>query len=152
MAKSNASTVEEYLAELPDERRAEVSAVRDVILANLPDGYVEQMDWGLITYAVPLEVSGPTYNKKPLMYAALAAQKNYYAVYLTTVMAEFEDSFRARWAATGKKLDMGKACVRFKRSTDLALDVIGDEIARLTVPEFLDWHEENRTKAAARAR
>jgi hypothetical protein len=152
MAKSDASTVEEYLAELPDERRAEVSAVRDVILANLPDGYVELMDWGLITYAVPLEVSGPTYNKKPLMYAALAAQKNYYAVYLTTVMEEFEESFRTRWAATGKKLDMGKACVRFKHSSDLALDVIADEIARLSVPQFLDWHEENRAKAAARAR
>ncbi|KJK45043.1 hypothetical protein UK23_27565 [Lentzea aerocolonigenes] len=152
MAKSDASTVEEYLAELPDERRAEVSAVRDVILANLPDGYVEQMDWGLITYAVPLEVSGPTYNKKPLMYAALAAQKNYYAVYLTTVMEEFEESFRTRWAATGKKLDMGKACVRFKRSADLALDVIADEVARLQVPQFLDWHEESRAKAAVRAR
>ncbi|MDX8037178.1 DUF1801 domain-containing protein [Lentzea sp. BCCO 10_0856] len=152
MVKSNASTVTQYLAELPDERRAEVEAVRDVILANLPDGYVEAMDWGLITYAVPLEVSGPTYNKKPLMYAALAAQKNYYAVYLTTVMEEFEESFRARWAETGKKLDMGKACVRFKRSSDLALDVIGDEVARLSVPEFLDWHDQNRAKGAARAR
>ncbi|MGW6931559.1 DUF1801 domain-containing protein [Lentzea sp. NPDC054927] len=152
MVKSNASTVDQYLAELPDERRAEVEAVRDVILANLPDGYVEAMDWGLITYAVPLEVSGPTYNKKPLMYAALAAQKNYYAVYLTTVMEEFEESFRARWAETGKKLDMGKACVRFKRTSDLALDVIGDEVARLSVPEFLDWHDQNRAKGAARAR
>ncbi|HEX8869538.1 MAG TPA: hypothetical protein VF821_28005, partial [Lentzea sp.] len=73
-------------------------------------------------------------------------------VYLTTVMEEFEEPFRAKYAATGKKLDMGKACVRFKRSEDLALDVIGDEIARLQVPEFLDWHEENRAKGAARAR
>ncbi|MEV6236359.1 DUF1801 domain-containing protein [Lentzea sp. NPDC051838] len=152
MVKSNASTVAQYLAELPDQQRAEVEAVRDVILANLPGGYVEQMDWGLITYAVPLEVSGPTYNKKPLMYAALAAQKNYYAVYLTTVMEEFEEPFRARYAATGKKLDMGKACIRFKRVGDLALDVIGEEIARLQVPDFLDWHAENRAKAAARAR
>ena len=152
MVKSNASTVVQYLAELPDERRAEVEAVRDVILAHLPDGYVEAMDWGLITYAVPLEVSGPTYNKQPLMYAALAAQKNYYAVYLTTVMEEFEESFRARWAETGKKLDMGKACVRFKRTSDLALDIIGDEVARLSVPEFLDWHDQIRARGAARAR
>lgn len=152
MVKSNASTVAQYLAELPDQRRAEVEAVRDVILANLPDGYVEAMDWGLITYGVPLEVSGPTYNKKPLLYVALSAQKNYYSVYLTTVMEEFEESFRARWAATGKKLDMGKACVRFKRASDLALDIIGDEVARLSVPEFLDWHAESRAKAAARAR
>lgn len=152
MVKSKASTVAEYLAELPDEQRAEVSTVRDVILANLPDGYVEVMGWGLITYAVPLEVSGPTYNKEPLLYVALSAQKRYYSVYLTTVMEEFEESFRTRWAATGKKLDMGKACVRFKRASDLALDIIGDEVARLSVPEFLDWHAESRAKAAARAR
>jgi len=144
MVKSNASTVAEYLAELTDERRAEVEAVRDVILANLPDGYVERMDWGLITYAVPLEVSGPTYNKKPLMYAALAAQKNYYAVYLMTVMGDGEESFRARWAATGKKLDMGKACVRFKRASDLPLDVIADEVARLSVEDFVEWHRKAR--------
>ena len=152
MVKSQASTVDEYLAELTDEQCAEVSTVRDIILANLPDGYVEVMGWGLITYAVPLEVSGPTYNKQPLMYAALAAQKNYYAVYLTTVMEEFEESFRTRWAATGKKLDMGKSCVRFKRASDLALDIVGEEIARLSVPEFLDWHDEHRTKGAARVR
>ena len=152
MVKSNASTVAQYLAELPDEQRAEIEAVRDVILANLPDGYVEVMDWGLITYSVPLEVSGPTYNKKPLLYVALSAQKRYYSVYLTTVMEEFEESFRARWAETGKKLDMGKACVRFKRASDLALDIIGTQVASLSVPEFLDWHAQNRTKAAARAR
>ncbi|NGY63923.1 DUF1801 domain-containing protein [Lentzea sp. NEAU-D13] len=152
MVKSQASTVAEYLAELTDEQRAEVSTVRDVILANLPAGYVEVMGWGLITYAVPLEVSGPTYNKQPLMYAALAAQKNYCAVYLTTVMDEFEESFRTRWAATGKKLDMGKSCVRFKRASNLALDIIGEEVARLSVPEFLDWHDEHRTKGAARVR
>jgi hypothetical protein len=152
MVKSQASTVAQYLAELPDEQRAEIEAVRDVILANLPDGYVEGMAWGLITYSVPMEVSGPTYNKQPLSYVALAAQKRYCAVYLTTVMEEFEESFRARWAETGKKLDMGKSCVRFKRASDLALDVVGDEVARLSVPEFLDWHAEARAKAAARAR
>ncbi|RDI18257.1 DUF1801 domain-containing protein [Lentzea flaviverrucosa] len=152
MVKSQASTVAQYLAELPDEQRAEMEVVRDVVLANLPDGYVEMMDWGLIVYAVPLEVSGPTYNKKPLLYVALGAQKRYCSVYLTTVMEEFEESFRARWAETGKKLDMGKACVRFKRASDLALDIIGAEVARLPVAEFVDWHAENRARAAARAR
>ncbi|HEX7309006.1 DUF1801 domain-containing protein [Lentzea sp.] len=152
MVKSNASTVAQYLAELPADQRAEIEAVRDVVLANLPDGYVEMMDWGLVVYAVPLEVSGPTYNKKPLLYVALSAQKRYFSLYLTTVMEEFEESFRARWAATGKKLDMGKACVRFKRASDLALDVVGDEVARLSVPEFLDWHAASRARAAARAR
>ncbi|MCR3753262.1 DUF1801 domain-containing protein [Lentzea californiensis] len=152
MVKSQASTVAQYLAELPDEQRAEMEVVRDVVLANLPGGYVETMDWGLIVYAVPLEVSGPTYNKKPLLYVALGAQKRYCSVHLTTVMEEFEESFRARWAETGKKLDMGKACVRFRRASDLALDIIGAEVARLSVTEFVDWHAENRAKAAARAR
>ncbi|MET9229471.1 DUF1801 domain-containing protein [Lentzea sp. NPDC003310] len=152
MVKSQAATVAQYLAELPDEQRAEVEAVREVVLANLPAGYVEMMDWGLIVYAVPLEVSGPTYNKKPLLYVALSAQKRYYSLYLTTVMAEFEESFRARWAETGKKLDMGKACVRFKRSADLALAVVAEEVARLSVREFVDWHAASRAKQEARAR
>jgi len=138
MVKSNASTVAQYLAELPDEQRAEIEAVRDVILANLPDGYVEVMDWGLITYSVPLEVSGPTYNKKPLLYVALSAQKRYYSVYLTTVMEEFEESFRARWAETGKKLDMGKACVRFKKLADLPLDVIGEVVAAVPMKTYVE--------------
>lgn len=143
MVRSKASTVAEYLAELPDQQRAEVSAVRDVIVASLPDGYVEGMQWGMITWHVPLEVSGPTYNKQPLSYVALAAQKNYYSVYLTTVNGPGEDSFRSRYAATGKKLDMGKSCVRFKRAADLALDVIGEEITRHSVRDFLDWHHAN---------
>ncbi len=114
MVQSKASTVAEYLAELPAEQRAEVSAVRDVILAHLPDGYVEVMRWGMITWEVPLEVSGPTYNKQPLSYVALAAQKRHCSVYLTTVMGPGEESFRSRYAATGKKLDMGKSCLRFR--------------------------------------
>jgi uncharacterized protein YdhG (YjbR/CyaY superfamily) len=150
MVQSKASTVAEYLAELPDERRAEVSAVRDVILASLPSGYVEGMMWGMITWSVPLEVSGPTYNKQPLAYVSLAAQKNYYSLYLTTVTDPGEESFRERYEATGKKLDMGKSCIRFKRASDLALDVIGEEIARLSVDDFLGWHDAARAAAPAR--
>ncbi|SDP72625.1 iron chaperone [Lentzea jiangxiensis] len=140
MVRSKASTVTEYLDELPDEQRAEVSAVRDVVLAHLPDGYAEGMMWGMITWYVPLEVSGPTYNKQPLGYVALAAQKHHFSVYLTAVNGEGEESFRSRYAATGKKLDMGKSCVRFKRASDLALDVIGEEIASLPVEAFLGWY------------
>ncbi|MFD9701950.1 iron chaperone [Lentzea sp. NPDC059081] len=140
MVQSRAATVDDYLAELPEEQRAEVTAVRDVIVAHVPDGYVEGMMWGMITWHVPLEVSGPTYNKQPLSYVALAAQKRYFSVYLTTVNGEGEESFRTRYEATGKKLDMGKSCVRFKRSEDLALDVIGAQVASMPVAEFLDWH------------
>lgn len=137
MARSKAETVEEYLAELPVDRRATVSAVRDVVLANLPDGYVEGMQWGMITYSVPLEVSGKTYNGQPLAYVSLASQKNYVSLYLMGVYGEREKEFRAEFEATGRKLDMGKSCVRFKGPDDLPLDVIGREVARLTVAEYL---------------
>ena len=144
MARSEAKTVEDYLAELPEDRRATVSAVRDVILANLPDGYVEDMRWGMITYEVPLEVSGKTYNGQPLGYVSLAAQKNYVSLYLMGVYGEREQEFRAEFEATGRKLDMGKSCVRFKRLEDLPLDVIGREVARQGVDEFLAKAREAR--------
>ena len=133
MLRSKASTVTEYLDELPGEQRAEVGAVRDVVLAHLPDGHAE----GMITWFVPLEASGPTFDKQPLGYVALAAQKRHFSLYLTAVDGEGEESFRSRYAATGKELDMGKSWVRFKRASDLALDVIGEEIARLPVEAVL---------------
>lgn len=135
--RSSAATVEEYLAELPEERRAVVSAVRDVILANLPEGYDEGVEWGMITYSVPLEVSGRTYNGRPLGYVALAAQKNHFSLYLMGVYGEREQEFRAEFEATGHRLDMGRSCVRFKRLDDLPLDVVGREVARQPVEEFV---------------
>jgi len=142
MVQSNAETVEQYLAELPDDRRDAIAEVRDVVLDNLPDGYVETMNWGMITYEVPLETFPDTYNKKPLMYAALASQKNHMAVYLTTVYQndDDEDWFRERYEATGKKLDMGKSCVRFKKLDQLPLDLIGEVIAKTSVDDFLDQY------------
>jgi hypothetical protein len=137
VARSEAETVEEYLAELPEDRRATVSAVRDVLLANIPDGYVEGMQWAMITYSVPLEVSGRTYNGQPLGYVSLASQKNYVSLYLMGVYGEREQEFRAEFEATGRKLDMGKSCVRFKRADDLPLDLIGREVARQSVAEFV---------------
>ena len=82
MAKSNAATVQEYLDELPEDRRAVVAAVRDVVLRHLPKGYGENMNWGMISYEIPLERYPDTYNGQPLSYMALAAQKNHYALYL----------------------------------------------------------------------
>jgi uncharacterized protein YdhG (YjbR/CyaY superfamily) len=137
VVQSEATTVEEYLAELPEERRAAVSAVRDVILANLPEGYDEGIQWGMITYSVPLEVSGKTYNGRPLAYVSLASQKNYLSLYLMGVYGEREQEFRAEFEATGRKLDMGKSCVRFKRADDLPLDLIGREVARHSVADYL---------------
>ncbi len=143
--RSSAQSVEAYLAELTPDRREAIEAVRNTILANLPDGYEEAMNWGMISYQVPLETYPDTYNKQPLMYAALASQKSHMAVYLTGIyMDEGERSaFEEAYRATGKRYDVGKSCVRFKRLDDLPVDLIGDTIASIPPGEFVD-----RTKRA----
>jgi uncharacterized protein YdhG (YjbR/CyaY superfamily) len=137
--RSEAETVEEYLASLPPGRREAIEAVRREILANLPDGYEEAMDFGMITYAVPLAIHPDTYNGKPLMYAALANQKNHMAVYLIAVYAreESREAFLDAYRATGKRLDMGKSCVRFRKLDDLPLELIGKTIAATGVDTFV---------------
>jgi len=146
MAKSNATTVDEYLAELPPERREVISAVRQVIRQNLPQGYREAMNWGMISYELPLERYPNTYNGQPLNYAALAAQKNYYAIYLPTVYqdARQEKWFREEFERAGKKLDMGKSCVRFRSLDDLPLDLIGKVVASTPPEKLIAAYESSR--------
>jgi hypothetical protein len=153
MASSKAGTVEEYLQELPEERRAVVSAVRDVVLRNLPQGYREGMGFGMIGYVVPLEDYPDTYNRQPLAYAALAAQKNYYALYLNCVYQDpaQEQRLRDEFAKAGKKLDMGKSCLRFKKLDDLPLDAIGTLIAGTPPAAFIAQYERAREQAGAKA-
>ena len=148
MVQSRAATPEQYLAELAPDRREAIEAVRATILANLPRGYEEQMAFGMLAYVVPLETYPDTYNKQPLMYAALASQKNHMAVYLTNVYADEAslDWFRDAYRATGKKLDMGKSCVRFRQIDDLPLEVIGQAVARTPVAEFLEYYERSRSR------
>ncbi len=148
MASSKAATVEEYLQELPEDRREVVSAVRDVILRNLPDGYTETMAWGMISYGIPLERYPTTYNGQPLGYAALAAQKNSYSLYLLGVYMdpEQEAALREAFRREGKKLDMGKSCVRFKKIADLPLDAIGELIATTTPEQFIARYEASRAQ------
>jgi hypothetical protein len=142
MVSSNAATVKEYLEELPDDRRKAIAKVRAVIRKNLPKGFVEDMNFGMISYVVPLTTFPDTYNGKPLMYAALASQKNYMAVYLSAVYSDPDhlDWFVASYKASAKKLDMGKSCVRFRTIDDLPLDVIGEAIARTSLDEFVEQH------------
>jgi hypothetical protein len=145
MVKSRATTVEEYLESLPEDRRAVVAAVRKVILKNLPKGYQESMNWGVVSYEVPLSRYPTTYNKQPLMYAGLAAQKNYFAVYVMAACSpELEAWFRAEFKKAGKKLDMGKCCVRFRKLDDLPLDVIGQLIARVPPEKYIAYYEATR--------
>ena len=152
--QSKATTVEEYLNELDDNRRAAISTVRDVVLENLPDGYEEMMLFGMITYAVPLSVVPDTYNKQPLMYAALASQKRHMALYLTNVYGDesVENWFRERYLATGKRLDMGKSCVRFRKLDDLPLELVGEAIAKTPVDEFVDIYNRSRENTKTRKR
>ena len=147
--QSKAATVDEYLSELPDERRNAIGKVRQTILDNLPQGYEEAMNWGMITYQVPLETCPDTYNGQPLMYAALASQKNHMAVYLTGVYMseEARSRFEAAYKATGKRLDVGKSCVRFRKLEDLPLQLIGECIASQDVEGFVA-----RSKQVASAR
>jgi Domain of unknown function (DU1801) len=143
MAKSDARTVAEYLAELPGERREVVSIVRDLILRHLPEGYKEAMSFGMICYFVPLERFPDTYNGQPLGYVSLAAQKNHYALYLMCVYqsAEREKQLREAFKAAGKRLDMGKSCVRFRKLDDLPLETIGELIAATPVDAYVSAYE-----------
>jgi len=148
MASSKAATVDEYLAELPEERREIVAAVRDMVVRNLPAGYRETMAWGMISYEIPLERHPQTYNGQPLAYAAIAAQKNYYALYLMSAYAgEQENAVREAFAAAGKKLDMGKSCIRFKKLDDLPLEALGRIIAATPPESFIAQYEAARAGA-----
>lgn len=143
MVSSAAATVEAYLAALPPERREVVTTIRDLVNAHLPEGYCEGMAYGMIGWAVPLSRFPDTYNGQPLCYVALAAQKNAYSLYLMGVYAVGEQERRLREAAAaeGKKLDMGKSCLRFARPEQLPLAAIGALIASLSVDAFIAHHE-----------
>ena len=148
MAISQAETVEQYLAELSQERRTDMEAVRKVVLDNLPPGYQEAMQYGMISYVVPLERHPDTYNGQPLAYASLASQKRYMSLYLTNIYADrnVETWFTLEYRASGKRLDMGKSCIRFRRLDDLPLDLIGEAVSRTTVEEFIDIYKASRKR------
>jgi uncharacterized protein YdhG (YjbR/CyaY superfamily) len=134
------ASVDDYLASLPADRRAEIERVRQVVKQHLPAGYEEGFGFGMICYSVPLRAYSDTYNEQPLMYAALASQKNYLSLYLMPVYPDggLEKKLRDAFAASGKRLDMGKSCIRFKRATDLPLDAIGDIVAAVPMDRWIE--------------
>ena len=142
--QSDAKTVAEYLESLPEDWREALEEVRTIILDNLPEGYEEAMNFGMVTYQVPLEVYPDTYNKKPLMYAALASQKNLMAVYMSNIYADEKkrEAFEEEYRATGKRYDVGKSCVRFRKLDDLPLTLIGKAIASMPMDEFVSITKE----------
>lgn len=151
--QSKAATVADYLGSLPADRRTAIEAVRKVILKNLDKNYQEAMQYGMIGYSVPHSVYPAGYHcdpKQPLPFAAIASQKNYMSVYLMSPYCGCVDDpqhkehaqwFRDAWTKTGKKLDMGKSCIRFTKVEDLALDVIGEAIKRVPAKRFIEGYE-----------
>ena len=148
MFQNRSKTVSEYVASLPPERRAVVSKVRSFVRKHLPKGYKEQIGFGAIAYAVPLKVLSDTYNGQPLCYAAIAAQKNFYTLYL---MSAYGDPKQYKWMATefkkrGKKFDMGKSCLHFKSLDDIPLDVVGEVIASTPMDTYIERYRASRKK------
>jgi hypothetical protein len=146
MVTSKAQTVSGYIQELPDERRSAIKALRAVIRKNLPRGFKERMQYGMIGYEVPLSIHPDTYNGQPLCLAGIASQKQHMSLYLMSVYADpglrrwFEKAYRA----TGKKLNIGKSCVRFRTIEDLPLDLVGQAIGKVSVEQFIARYEQAR--------
>jgi hypothetical protein len=146
MFDSKAKSVAEYLKLLPPEQRKSLAAVRKVVRENLPRGYKEEIGWGAITYAIPLKDYPNTYNGQPLCIAALTAGKHRCSLHL---MAAYGDSDTRQWLEdqfrkSGKKLDMGKACIHFKAPDDLPLDAIAKVIAKVTPEKYIERYEASR--------
>ena len=141
-------TIDEHLQALPADRRALISAVRDAVNRHLPKGYTESVSLGMITWHVPLATFPGTYNGQPLCYIGLAAQKHHNALYLMGAYADpaqverLQEGFKAR----GKKLDMGKSCLRFKSIDDLPLDVIGQVVKSMPPRRLIELHEASHRK------
>ena len=161
--QSKATTVAQYLAELPEDRRAALSAVRDLIRAHIDPGFSEGIGYGMIGWSVPHSRYPAGYHcnpKDPLPFAGLASQKNHMSLYICppsmgepNAAADAEaDWFRTAWAKTGKKLDMGKSCIRFKKLDDLALDVIAESFRRMSTDKFVALYEAARAAYTPKSR
>ena len=152
MASSAAKTPSAYLKELPADRRAEIATVRDVVLAHLPKGFVEEMGFGMINFVVPLSRYPETYNKQPLMYAALAAQKNFNALYLMGIWDDpaTEAKLVKAFKDAGHKLDKGKSCIRFQSAKAMPLTAIGEIIGRMDAEAWIVRYEATRSTTATK--
>jgi hypothetical protein len=145
--QSRAGSVEQYLAELPADRREALEAIREVILQNLDEsGFEEGMQYGMIGYFVPHRVFPAGYHcdpRQPLPFASLASQKSHMALYLMCVYGNEENErwFRDAWTRSGKKLDMGKSCIRFKKLSDVPLDVVGEMIRRVPAARYIEHYQ-----------
>lgn len=135
--------IKQYLQSIPGERHNLVRTLRTLILDNMPEGLVEQFDFGMLTYVIPLEEYPNTYNKKPLMHCALANQKNYVSLYLMGIYGkpELKAAFEQDYRATGKRYDVGASCVRFCSLDDVPGEVLGSAIAAVSKADLVAMHD-----------
>ena len=149
MVSSSATSVDSYLAELTPERSKDVTKLRELCLNNLPAGLEEAMNWGMISYQVPFSKVEQTYNNQPLLYAAIASQKQYISLYLMSIYAfdEAREKFESDWRASGMKLNVGKACIRFRNLDSAPLDVIQRALGQVTVEQYVSRYLEVRGSA-----
>lgn len=152
MATSDATTPQAYLDELPEDRREIVEAVRSTILEHLPDGFSEAMAYGMLSYVVPLEDFPHTYNGQPLTVISVANQKRHVAIYLMGVYGDDaeREGFVDAWRASGKKLDMGKSCVRVTGADQVPLDVLGDTVGRISPQDLIAAHDAAHARSEKR--
>lgn len=148
----HAKTPEEYLEQIPEDRKEAVSALRKVILANLPEGFAEVIGYGMIGYVVPHSLYPKGYHadpKLPLPFINLASQKNYIALYHMGVYGNKEllGWFTEEYSKqTGNKPDMGKGCVRFKKTGNIPYKLIGELVSKVSVKEWISAYETNRSR------
>ncbi|GIW94998.1 MAG: hypothetical protein KatS3mg110_3039 [Pirellulaceae bacterium] len=143
------ASVEEYLAQLPAGRRECLEQVRRLFRENLDPTFAEGIQYGMIGYYVPHERYPAGYHcdpTQPLPFASIASQKNHMAIYLFCLYLDQQahDQFIAAWKRTGRKLDMGKSCIRFKKIDDLALDVLAGFLRRITADRFIELYDQMR--------
>jgi hypothetical protein len=148
---STALTVAQYLRTLPSDRRKEIAVIRKCIKGALQKGFVEVMQYGMISYVVPLSSYPQGYlNKKdtPMPYISLASQKQYCSLYLMNIYQDKKTQqwFETEYKKSGKKLDMGKSCVRFKKADDLPVSLIAEAVARNSVESWIAVYEKSRMR------
>jgi uncharacterized protein YdhG (YjbR/CyaY superfamily) len=144
-----ANSPDEYISKLPEERRAPMQKLREVILQNIPKGFEETMSYGMIGYVVPHKIYPAGYHvdpKLPLPFMNIASQKNYIALYHSGVYAdpEIHDWFVTEYPKHCKtKLDMGKSCIRFKRIDQIPYELIGELVKKITPRRWIGIYEQN---------
>lgn len=145
--QSKASTPDQYLAELPEDRRIAMQKFREIALKNLPKGFKEVMSYGMLGYVVPHEIYPAGYHcspELPLPFFNVASQKNSINIYHMVLYSDknLHDWFVSEFPKYCKsKLDMGKSCVRFKKLEDIPYDLIGELLSKITVEQWIEGYE-----------